>query len=69
MTLQFYLEFIRDALLAANEAVAETARRRSFGEALGRGTFGDMTYEVDKVVEDTGHEDGGSQASRYDGDL
>ena len=52
MTTQLYLEFIRDALLAANDAVAESSRKKTGGRALGRGSFGDVTYEVDKAVED-----------------
>jgi myo-inositol-1(or 4)-monophosphatase len=51
LTIQFYLEFIRDALLAANDAVKETTSKRTAGLSLGRGAFGDTTYEVDRSVE------------------
>jgi myo-inositol-1(or 4)-monophosphatase len=52
LTIQFYLEFIRDALLAANETVNETTRKGTGGKPLGRGSFGDITYEIDRAVEE-----------------
>jgi len=52
LTIQFYMEFVREALMAACDAVAESARRGTSGLALGRGSFGDTTYEVDRAVED-----------------
>ncbi len=52
MTIQFYLQFVRDALLAANDAVVETTRKGTAGTPLGRGSFGDMTYGIDSSVEE-----------------
>ena len=52
MTIQFYLEFLRDALLAANDTVVEMTKKGMAGESLGRGSFGDVTYAIDRAVED-----------------
>jgi myo-inositol-1(or 4)-monophosphatase len=52
MTIQFYLEFIRDALLSANDTVKEMTSRGTAGTPVGRGSFGDMTYAIDSAVEE-----------------
>ncbi len=51
MTIQFYLQFVRDALLAANDTVVETRKKGTAGTPLGRGSFGDITYQIDSTVE------------------
>jgi myo-inositol-1(or 4)-monophosphatase len=52
LTLTYYLEFVRDSLLAANAVVNEALRDGRAALPRGRGAFGDLTIEVDKAVED-----------------
>jgi myo-inositol-1(or 4)-monophosphatase len=52
LTIQFYLEFVRDALLAANDVVVETTKKGTAGTPQGRGSFGDITYAIDSAVEE-----------------
>jgi myo-inositol-1(or 4)-monophosphatase len=46
------LEFVRDALLSANESVRRGRRYGDAAQPIGRGASGDMTYKVDKDAED-----------------
>ena len=52
MAIQFYLQFIKEALLAANDAVAEATKMGTAGRPLGKGSFGDVTYAIDSAVEE-----------------
>lgn len=52
MTIQFYLEFVRDALQLARKVAREVEEGGEGGKPLGKGSYGDETFYVDRAVED-----------------
>lgn len=52
MVIQFYLEFVRDALRTARESLETAYREGTAARTVGRGFYGDTTYELDRAVEE-----------------
>lgn len=47
-----YLSFVKDSLLSAHNAVMRIEKSNDAGKIIGKGAYGDITYEVDRVAEE-----------------